>query len=205
MTLYVAKIHIGAFFPMFFKKSKDNITFQKRARKRIKGKALRRVYPKWRWWPNLAPPLSATFCLPVVWPVWRWNTSAPSLKAQTKVLQVLHRIVESPLRESLIFGSVVRLHVTVSLKRVLFETTECTEIIMGASVACLDVELCSTWRLIFGKGGAGGAPLFWQWTQKRFLLPNYPSDLNQIWYETSGQCGVVRLCSSQHSAPLKML
>ena len=64
---------------------------------------------------------------------------------------------------------------------------ECTEINMGASGAGLDVELCSAWPLAPGKGGSGGVPLFWQRILKRLLLPNYPSDSYQIWYEASGQ------------------
>ena len=64
---------------------------------------------------------------------------------------------------------------------------ECTEINMGASGACLDVKLCSAWPLAPGNGGSGGVTLFWQRTLKRLLLPNYPSDSYQIWYETSGQ------------------
>ena len=64
---------------------------------------------------------------------------------------------------------------------------ECTEINMGASGACRDVSFCSAWPLAPGKGGSGGVPLFWQQTLKRLLLPNYPSDSNQIWYEASRQ------------------
>ena len=72
---------------------------------------------------------------------------------------------------------------------------------MGASGACLDVEMCSAWPLVPGKEGSGGVPLFWQRTLKRLLLANYPSDLNQIWHEASGQCGLTRLCSTIGSAP----
>ena len=53
---------------------------------------------------------------------------------------------------------------------------ECTEIDMGASGACLDVKLCSTWPLAPGKGGSGGIPQFWQRTPRRRRLPSYPSD-----------------------------
>ena len=55
-----------------------------------------------------------------------------------------------------------------------------TEIIMGASGACLDVKLGSAWRLAPGKRSPGASPLFWLWTQKRPLLPNYLSESNQI-------------------------
>ena len=52
--------------------------------------------------------------------------------------------------------------------------------------ACLDVKLCSAWPLAPGKMGSGCVPLFCQQTPKRFLLPNYLPDSNEIWYGVSG-------------------
>ena len=45
--------------------------------------------------------------------------------------------------------------------------------------ACSDVNLCSAWTLAPGRRRTGCVPLFWQRTQKRLLLPSYPSDSNQ--------------------------
>ena len=84
---------------------------------------------------------------------------------------------------------------------------ECAEIDMRASEACLDVKLCSTWRLPPGNPlpGSGDVPIFWQWTQKRFLLPNYRSDSDQIKHGAGGRWVLLRLCSSFGSAPLRGL
>ena len=62
---------------------------------------------------------------------------------------------------------------------------ECSENNIGAFGTCLDVKLCSAWRLAPGKGGLRGrGPLFCHKTPKP-LLPNCPSGLNRIWYEAS--------------------
>ena len=69
---------------------------------------------------------------------------------------------------------------------------ERTEINIEASGACLDVKLCSAWRLASRKRGRGGppGPSHWLWTflamDTNALLPNYLSDSNQISYAVSG-------------------
>ena len=72
---------------------------------------------------------------------------------------------------------------------------------MRASQACLNVKLCSALLLAAGGGSSGGYKLFSGRRPKRPLRPNYPSDLNQIWYEASGHRGLVILCCTSASAP----
>ena len=44
--------------------------------------------------------------------------------------------------------------------------------------------------------GSGGVLLFRHRTPKRYLLSNYPSDRNRIWFDASRQRDLVILCSN---------
>ena len=72
---------------------------------------------------------------------------------------------------------------------------ECTEIDIGATEACQNVELCSAWR-------QGLKGFFYISTQIR-LPQKYAWHSNQIWCEAWGQWGFISLCSPSGSASSK--
>ena len=71
--------------------------------------------------------------------------------------------------------------------------SKCAEFVMGLFWTCVNIYLCSTWRLAPGKG-LNGRLSFWQWKQIRFL-PNCPFHANKICYGVWGQWVLLRFCS----------